>query len=83
MYKRQDEPFVRVLATPFDDELDEGFLSPTACNGSNGIAIIVFGPEQQVLVVARLDNLGKGAAGAVVQNLNLMLGRDESSGISE
>ena len=78
-----DEPFVRVLATPFDDELDEGFLSPTACNGSNGIDIMVFGHEQQVLVVARLDNLGKGAAGAVVQNLNLMLGRDESSGISE
>ena len=44
---------------------------------------MVFGHEQQVLVVARLDNLGKGAAGAVVQNLNLMLGRDESSGISE
>lgn len=78
-----DEPFVRVIEAPLDDELDEGFLSPTACNGSNRIDIMVFGHEQQVLVVARLDNLGKGAAGAAVQNLNLMLGRDESSGISE
>jgi N-acetyl-gamma-glutamyl-phosphate reductase len=44
---------------------------------------MVFGRDQQILVVARLDNLGKGAAGAAVQNLNLMLGREESSGISE
>ena len=44
---------------------------------------MVFGRDQQILVVARLDNLGKGAAGAAVQNLNLMLGCEESSGISE
>ena len=78
-----DEPFVRVIESPFDNELDEGYLSPTACNGSNRIDLMVFGRDQQILVVARLDNLGKGAAGAAVQNLNLMLGREESSGISE
>jgi len=77
------EPFVRVIEAPFDNELDEGYLSPTACNGSNRIDLMVFGRDQQILVVARLDNLGKGAAGAAVQNLNLMLGREESSGISE
>ena len=78
------EPFVRVIEAPFDNELDEeGYLSPTACNGSNRIDLMVFGRDQQILVVARLDNLGKGAAGAAVQNLNLMLGREESSGISD
>ena len=78
-----DEPFVRVVEAPVENELDEGFLSPTACNGSNRIDLMVFGRDEQILVVARLDNLGKGAAGAAVQNLNLMLGRKESTGISE
>ncbi len=77
-----NEPFVRVIEAPLQNELDEGYLSPTACNGSNRIDLMVFGHEQQILVVARLDNLGKGAAGAAVQNLNLMLGREESAGIS-
>ena len=77
-----NEPFVRVIEAPLQNELDEGYLSPTACNGSNRIDLMVFGHEQQILVVARLDNLGKGAAGAAVQNLNLMVGREESAGIS-
>ena len=78
-----NEPFVRVVEAPFENELDEDFLSPTACNGTNRIDLMVFGHDEQILVVARLDNLGKGAGGAAVQNLNLMLGREESSGISE
>jgi len=42
----------------------------------------VFGHEDQVLIVARLDNLGKGASGAAVQCLNLMLGVDEARGLT-
>ncbi len=75
------EPFVRVM--PLGDEcvLDGGFLSPMSCNETNRMDLYVFGHAEQVLVVAVLDNLGKGASGAAVQNLNLMLGIDETAGL--
>jgi N-acetyl-gamma-glutamyl-phosphate reductase len=44
--------------------------------------LFVFGHDRQVRLVALLDNLGKGASGAAVQNLNLMLGLDEAAGLS-
>ena len=73
--------FVDVLPFPAGGSLDGGFLSPTACNGTNRLEIAVFGNERQMLLTARYDNLGKGAAGAAVQNLNLMLGCDEAAGL--
>jgi N-acetyl-gamma-glutamyl-phosphate reductase len=74
------EPFISVL--PLDDSmLEEGFLTPTACNGTNNMQLMLFGNEQQYLLVARYDNLGKGASGAAVQNLNLMLGFEETKGL--
>ena len=42
----------------------------------------MFGHEDHVLIVARLDNHGKGASGSAVQNLNLMLGVDEARGLT-
>lgn len=73
-----------VVVQPLESEalLDEGSLSPTACNGTNRLELFVFGHDQQVLLVARLDNLGKGASGAAVQCLNLMLGADEAVGLT-
>lgn len=76
------EPFVRVLEPGAQGELQEGFLNPTACNGTNRIDIMLFGNAEQMLLVARYDNLGKGAAGAAVQNLNLMIGLDETTGLT-
>ena len=75
-----DEPFVSVR--PLDDTtmLREGkFLEPEALNDTNKLEVFVFAndAQQQALLVARLDNLGKGASGAAVQNLNLMLGLPE------
>lgn len=63
--------FVRVAAAS-----DNGKLEPQALNGTNDLEIRVFANEarHQALVVARLDNLGKGASGAAVQNMRLMLG---------
>jgi N-acetyl-gamma-glutamyl-phosphate reductase len=54
-------------------------LTPEALNGSNRLEIFVAANEAgtQAVLIARLDNLGKGASGAAVQNLNLMLGRSE------
>lgn len=63
--------YIRVVAAE-----DSGKLEPEALNGSNDLEIRVFANEgrRQAVVVARLDNLGKGASGAAVQNLQLMLG---------
>lgn len=78
----QAERFVRVA--PFLDTLDAGErrFDPRACDGSNRVELhVVSSPGGHVLLIGLLDNLGKGAAGAAVQNLNLMLGRPEDSGL--
>jgi N-acetyl-gamma-glutamyl-phosphate reductase len=70
------EPFVAVR--PAGDRID-----PQAMNGTNRMAIYVRGDGTgRVTIVAVLDNLGKGASGAAVQNLNLMIGADETEGLS-
>ena len=77
------EAFLRVM--PLDDPsaLDDGtHLSPLGCNGTNRVDLFVFGHGEQLMVTARLDNLGKGASGAAVQNLNLMLGAPEDAGLA-
>ena len=78
------ERFVSVRRVNDTHGLREGaFLEPEALNGSNRMELFVFANEEarQVLLVARLDNLGKGASGAAVQNLNLMLGLREHEGL--
>lgn len=80
-YRR--ERFVHVQPRGGEDALDAGFLSPTGRNGTNHLDIFVFGHHEQTLIVSRYDNLGKGAAGAAVQNLNLMLDLPESMGLED
>ena len=83
----QREPFVHVhppaWASARESAPDDGFLSPTCRNGTNHLDLFVFGHREQALIVSRYDNLGKGAAGAAVQNLNLMLGLPETMGLEE
>ncbi|MBN9318632.1 MAG: N-acetyl-gamma-glutamyl-phosphate reductase [Caulobacterales bacterium] len=59
-------------------------LDPEGLNGTNRLKLFVFGSEDngQARLVALLDNLGKGASGAAVQNLNIMLGLDEDAGLN-
>jgi N-acetyl-gamma-glutamyl-phosphate reductase len=59
-------------------------IDPEGLNGTNRMRLHVFGDRagEQVRLVALLDNLGKGASGAAVQNLNLMLGLDEGAGLN-
>ena len=76
------EPFVTVHPLGGADLLANGFLDPTARNATNALDIAVFGHDQQLLIVSRFDNLGKGAAGAAVQNLNLMLGMPDDTGLA-
>jgi len=78
------ERFVTVQPLNDSAALREGtFLEPEALNGTNRLEIFVFANDtaRQVLLVARLDNLGKGASGAAVQNLNLMLGLPEAAAL--
>ena len=60
------------------------FLMPTVLNDTDRMELRVYADEKlgQVLLVARLDNLGKGASGAAVQNLRLMLGMAEASSLA-
>jgi N-acetyl-gamma-glutamyl-phosphate reductase len=75
------EQFIKVMPFPADSCLKNGFLTFTDCNGTNNIEIFVFGGADLVLLCARFDNLGKGASGAAVQNMNLVLGVPESTGL--
>ncbi len=56
------EPFVKILPLDTAKSLDDGFFDITACNGTNRADIAIFGHENQIAIVTRLDNLGKGAA---------------------
>jgi N-acetyl-gamma-glutamyl-phosphate reductase len=62
---------------------DGHYLEPEALNHSNRLEIFVYANDGrgQAMLIARLDNLGKGASGAAVQNLNLMLGLPEATGL--
>jgi N-acetyl-gamma-glutamyl-phosphate reductase len=75
------ERFMRVLPLADPATLQAGFFDVQACNDSNCVDLFVFGNEAQALLVARLDNLGKGASGAAVQCMNLHLGVDEGLGL--
>ncbi len=57
------------------------FLTSNGLSGSNKMEIYVFGDSEQMLLCSRLDNLGKGASGAAVQCLNIMMGIDETTGL--
>jgi len=57
-------------------------LDPEGLNDTNRMKLYVFGHNEEARLVAVLDNLGKGASGAAVQNLNIMLGLEESAGLT-
>lgn len=77
----EGERFVRVLPLRDPATLADGYFDVQACNGTNRVDLFVFANETQALLMARLDNLGKGASGAAVQTMNLHLGVDESLGL--
>ena len=72
-------PVVRYAAAA--DE--SGLLSAGAFSGRDDMQIAVFGGPERILLVARFDNLGKGASGAAIQNMNIVLGLDEKEGLTE
>ena len=76
----RDEKFLRTA--PFGSEADSaGFLSGNAASGWDGMEFFITGNEERLLLSARFDNLGKGASGAAVQCLNILLGCEEDKGL--
>ena len=74
----EGERFVRVMPLNDAATLQDGFFDVQACNDTNRVDLFVFANGDQALVMARLDNLGKGASGAAVQAMNVHLGIEES-----
>ncbi len=75
------ERFVKVMPLSDPATLEDGFFDVQACNDTNRVDIFVFASDTQALLMARLDNLGKGASGAAVQAMNVHLGVDEGLGL--
>jgi N-acetyl-gamma-glutamyl-phosphate reductase len=75
------ERFVRVVQLDAAEALDDGGFDVQGSNDSNRADLFVFGNDEHTALVARLDNLGKGAAGAAVQCMNVHLGCEESLGL--
>ncbi|MCI9065960.1 MAG: N-acetyl-gamma-glutamyl-phosphate reductase [Lachnospiraceae bacterium] len=76
----QNRQFIQVSAA--DDEIAaSGFLAGNALSGWDGLKIYVTGNEERVVISSQFDNLGKGASGAAIQCMNLILGCDEAKGL--
>ncbi len=65
-----------------EDAHEDGFMSANAYSNRDDMEISVFGNEDRILLTARFDNLGKGASGAAIQNMNILLGVDETTGLN-
>lgn len=65
----------------YSEESENGLLSACSFSGKDSMEISVHGNNDRILLVSRFDNLGKGASGAAIQNMNVLLGRDETAGL--
>lgn len=74
----EDAYFVKVMP---EGEPADGFIGANNISGTNNMQIFVNGNEERLILCSRLDNLGKGASGAAVQCLNIMMGIDEKTGL--
>lgn len=77
----ENEKFIKVM--PFGAEADtNGFIGGNNLSGWDGLEIFVTGNEDRVVVTSRFDNLGKGASGAAIQCMNIVMGCDEAKGLN-
>lgn len=60
----------------------DGMLSSNAFSGRDDMQVSAYGNNDRIILVARFDNLGKGASGAAIQNMNILIGADESAGLN-
>lgn len=77
----KDQPFIKVAAA--DDEIAaSGFIAGNGMSGWDGLKIYVTGNEDRVVISSQFDNLGKGASGAAIECMNLVLGCDMTKGLN-
>ncbi|MBR4528652.1 MAG: N-acetyl-gamma-glutamyl-phosphate reductase [Lachnospiraceae bacterium] len=77
----KNEPFIKVL--PFGADVEAGGeIFSDAYAGRDGMEILVTGNEERIVVASRFDNLGKGASGAAMQCMNIVLGCEEAKGLN-
>ena len=76
-----DSTFIKVMEFGAEKEENE-FFAANAYAGRDDAQIFVTGNEDRILLTARFDNLGKGASGAAIQNMNIRLGIDETTGLN-
>ncbi|MBE6803171.1 MAG: N-acetyl-gamma-glutamyl-phosphate reductase [Ruminococcaceae bacterium] len=69
------------IVTYCDDLSENGFISAGLLSGKDSMIVSVFGNEDRFILTARYDNLGKGASGAAVECLNIVLGNDDTNGL--
>ena len=74
-----DQRFVHVM--PFGQTPEDGTMDANSLAGTNDLEIYIMGTAEQIVLISRFDNLGKGASGAAVQCMNLMLGLPEDTGL--
>lgn len=65
----------------YSDESEEGFISAGILSGKDSMIVSVYGNEDRIILVARYDNLGKGASGSAVECLNIVLGNTDTNGL--
>lgn len=63
------------------DSTEGGFISAAAFSGRDDMAVAAFGNDERITLISRFDNLGKGASGAAIQNMNIRLGLSEAEGL--
>ena len=73
--------FVKVAGFMGEGTLTEQFIPANTLAGTNSMQIFVYGNDDRIMVTTRFDNLGKGASGAAVQCMNIMMGIDEATGL--
>ncbi len=65
----------------FEEPVYSGMVASNARSGSDDMKIGIAGNDERILLISQFDNLGKGACGAAIQNMNIILGIDESTGL--
>ena len=65
----------------YDDSTEGGLISASAFSGRDDMAVAAYGNDERITLIARFDNLGKGASGAAIQNMNIRLCLDEAEGL--
>jgi N-acetyl-gamma-glutamyl-phosphate reductase len=68
-----------VKYSPLDD--GDGMISSAKLSGKDSMEISVFGNSERIILTARYDNLGKGASGAAIENMNIALGFSKTAGL--